>query len=212
MSSWSSNNTSRTFNNGVLNRIKSDMFPARVNLVNHNAGKNGKVYTIKQQPNKVLKVSAVNSKSQDEGTMSQIAGNAGIGPKVYNARVIDGYLVLLQEKMDGTLQEYMQRYDFSSEDYRNIENLVQRLHKLDICHKDLHIKNIMYKMVNGKPDFKIIDFSRATYKKNSVCYSNRNKLNQLQRRIRRNSSPLQNESPGPVLDRLNFSSANFRTP
>ena len=213
MSSWSSNNNPKSFNisNSVLNKIKSNVFTSSVNLVNYDSGKNGKVYLIRQNQNKVLKVSKLTPNSNLEATLSIMAGEAGIGPKIYKTQTVEGHQVILQEKMHGTLQTYIQNNDFTLEDYRNIENLVQQLHNLGICHKDLHVKNIMYKMQHGKPVFKIIDYSRAIYK-NGPCSQNRNKLNNLSRRVNRRTSLLQNSTPPQMMPRLDYASANYRTP
>ena len=213
MSSWSSHNKSKSFNidNSVLNKIKSSVFSGSVNLVNYNSGKNGKVYSIKQNQIKVLKVSKLTQNSNLEATFSIMAGEAGLGPKVYKTQTVGGYQVILQEKMHGTLQTYMKNNDFTLEHYRNIENLVQQLHNLGICHKDLHVKNIMYKMQNGKPVFKVIDFSRAIYK-NGPCSQNRNKLNELSRRVNRRTNTLQNSTSPHMMQRLEYTSANYRTP
>jgi tRNA A-37 threonylcarbamoyl transferase component Bud32 len=142
MSSRSSNNKTNllNINNSVLNKIKSNVFQKHVNLVYLNSGKNGKVYSIKQNQQKVLKVSKFTQNSNLEAMLSQKASNSNIGPTIYNTKIVEGYQVILQEKMHGTLQEYMNKHTFTMDDYRNIENLVQQLHKLGICHKDLHLK------------------------------------------------------------------------
>lgn len=212
MSSWSSNNQPKYFNinNTILNKIKKNVFNGTVNLVNYDSGKNGKVYLIKQNQNKVLKISKAPN-SNLEAIFAHMAGEAGIGPKIYTIQVVEGHQVILQEKMDGTLQTYMKNNDFTLEDYRNIENLVQQLHSLGICHKDLHVKNIMYKMQHGKAVFKIIDYSRAIYK-NGPCSLNRNKLNELSRRVNRRTSALKNSTPPRMMQQLNFTSANYKTP
>jgi tRNA A-37 threonylcarbamoyl transferase component Bud32 len=214
MSSWSSNNKTNllNINNSVLNKIKSNVFQKHVNLVYLNSGKNGKVYSIKQNQQKVLKVSKFTQNSNLEAMLSQKASNSNIGPTIYNTKIVEGYQVILQEKMHGTLQEYMNKHTFTMDDYRNIENLVQQLHKLGICHKDLHLKNIMYKLQNGKTIFKIIDFSRARIiNNNENCFSDRTKLNNLHRRVNTRSSNLKNTTP-PTTSLLDFTSANFRTP
>ena len=213
MSSWTSSNknpSSPEINNSALNSIKGQIFNKPVNLQNYNSGKNGKVYLIAQNSNKVLKVSKLNNKNNLEAVLSLIAANSNVAPKIYKTAVVQDHLAILQEKMDGTLKHYMEIHDFTEQNFRSIENLVLQLHKAGICHKDLHIKNIMYKMHNGKPIFKIIDFSRATMK-NGPCASNRNKLNELYRESKKfiNTSSSSNKS---VPMKLNFKSENFKTP
>lgn len=213
MSSWTSSNKNPSgleINNSALNSIKGQIFNKPVNLQNYNSGKNGKVYLIAQSSNKVLKVSKLNNKNNLEAVLSLKAANSNIAPKIYKTAVVQDHLAILQEKMDGTLKHYMEIHDFTEQNFRSIENLVLQLHKAGICHKDLHIKNIMYKMHNGKPIFKIIDFSRATMK-NGPCASNRNKLNQLYRESKKfiNTSSSSNKS---VPMKLNFKSENFKTP
>ena len=213
MSSWTNSNKSSggpKINNSVLNSIKNQMFSKPVNLQNYNSGKNGKVYLITQNSNKILKVSKLNSKNNLEAVLSLKAANSNVAPKIYKTAVVQDHLAILQEKMDGTLKHYMETHDFTEENFRSIESLVLELHKAGICHKDLHIKNIMYKMHNGKPVFKIIDFSRAIMK-NGPCASNRNKLNQLFRQSKKftNSSTSSNKA---VPIELNFKSENYKTP
>ena len=213
MSSWTSSNKNPSgleINNSALNSIKGQIFNKPVNLQNYNSGKNGKVYLIAQSSNKVLKVSKLNNKNNLEAVLSLKAANSNIAPKIYKTAVVQDHLAILQEKMDGTLKHYMEIHDFTEQNFRSIENLVLQLHKAGICHKDLHIKNIMYKMHNGKPIFKIIDFSRATMK-NGPCASNRNKLNQLYRESKKfiNTNSSSNKS---VPMKLNFKSENFKTP
>ena len=217
MSNWSSSSTNTkkgiSINNNVLNKIKTSLFPnLKINLKNLNSGKNGKVFSILQNENKVLKVSELNGKNgKKEATFSMMASNAEIGPKIFKTFVIQNHLAILQERMHGTLEEYMWNNVFTDENFRQIENLVMQLHKVGICHKDLHVKNIMYKMHNKKPIFKIIDFSRATVK-NGLCDSNRNKVNVLQRRVSHGSTNNSSTHYSQKNLKLNFNSANFITP
>lgn len=217
----SSNGNMFQINNSVLSHVKTAIFKDNVNLKRLNSGKNGIVFNITQSKNKVLKITKAKNNNKNEGIFASIASKFNIGPKLYNNPIIvNGYSAILQEKMEGTLKDYLEKYTFTMEDYNQISFLVTVLHNKDVCHNDLHIKNIMYKMVQNKPVFKLIDFSRATYKSNSGgCGSDMSKLGDL-KRLTTPKSPAKRfknysttpKSPAKRIKPLSFTSNNYRTP
>lgn len=65
--------------------------------------------------------------------------------------------------------------------FPQIGDLVDKLHDNDICHNDLHVRNIMYKKLNnGSIRLYLIDFDRSTFK-NQFCRKDINNMSKLQR-------------------------------
>lgn len=84
-------------------------------------------------------------------------------------------LVLVMEKLDMSLEEYIQQNKRSNKDLDvlkgKLEVLLNKLHNLNICHNDIHDGNFMIK--NDK--WYIIDFgeSRYTTGSNKKCFDHR---------------------------------------
>jgi len=97
--------------------------------------------------------------------IDEIASRYGIGPHVLVKRCPEKHpkTYLIQQKLDGTLREYLDRFPFSSTDQQQVADLVFRsLFELQIFHNDLHVDNIMYrKQKQTRPRFYLIDFSTA---------------------------------------------------
>lgn len=204
-------------------RLPANM-KTRLNLTNNqliNSGKYGSVYKSTNN-NNVIKVTTSDNKMTllNELKMSILAGLHGIGPKVNTSRSsVKLYknntfvLVITMENMEYTLEDYLSKNpDVSSlENTRqSIRDLVNQLHAHDICHADIHVKNIMFK----KGSWYLIDFGKACI--NSTCSSNVNKVGVLsrmfsnrigrqklaQQRRSENNTPRRmshvNSSPGPT--------------
>lgn len=204
MSTSNSSNGRFIMNNRDLNIVKQNIFNNQVNLRYLNSGKNGAVYSILQDSNKVLKVT---KSSSSELELAIEASKHDISPKIYKATSVGNYTAILMENMDGTLKDYLENNNFTKDVFDQIQGLITMLNRMNICHNDIHIKNIMYKMVNNKPVFKIIDFSRAYLKnKNNHCYRNMSKMGNLQRSIKKTRSPNRENVVRRPAIKLNFTS------
>lgn len=102
-------------------------------------------------------------KLKNEILLTKRAGEAGIGPKVYDAYLCDDRLYLRMEYIDGTpLHTWVERHVLSGRDRDTIMSLLDRLHKLGVAHQDLHSGNIMVQeRTPGNPVFRIIDYGFA---------------------------------------------------
>ena len=124
--------------------------------------------------NAVIKITKRNTESKNNSLLMEkkhaiIANQTKTGPKLLNSPIItkDGkYLIIKMEKMDGTLKSFIQNKSVSKcnklDIIQEVSILVQKLHNLNICHGDLHIKNIMYKKLpNNKFIVRLIDFGKS---------------------------------------------------
>lgn len=65
--------------------------------------------------------------------------------------------VVIMERFDGDLEDLRDQLTF--EDYKQLFNKVKIMHSYGILHRDLFLRNVMYKnLPEGKKDFRIIDF------------------------------------------------------
>ena len=206
-------------NNAVLNTVKTELYPdARVNMKKMAEGKNGVVYSVKQHPGRVVKVRQSKNKEalETEEEITVMASKAGIGAEIFRTAVLrhsQTYILVIEmEQMDGTLADYLNKPGANSTyAILQVQHLVMLLHDLDICHKDLHMNNIMYKTTfTGEVQFKLIDFSRAEIGAN--CAENRNALNKYkQRAAKRPRSSSGNAGPQSVASR-ELANEDFFTP
>lgn len=89
-----------------------------------------------------------------------------IAPRFVTAFIQNNYINIVQEYINcGTLSEYTKTHKLTSKLKEQVRNLVQRLHKAGIYHKDLHPENILVKCnpKNNKapPTFIISDFGES---------------------------------------------------
>lgn len=114
----------------------------------------------------------ISNKFSTEASSLFDLGEDGVAPVLKDASlcVEEGkiYAEYLMRKMDGNLADYLMSHPLTKEDVKDIFNKVRKMHEKNIVHQDLHSKNILYKMVNGNPEFYIADFGE------SHRYSNKN--------------------------------------
>ena len=129
--------------------------------------KDDKKYALKEQ--KITIVDWKPSKEdqliliKNEILISQKMGELGIGPKIYDYYTcIDNSVLqvyILMEYMDGgTLKDWALKNNFTNQHKKNVLEKIEKIHKEEVVHYDLHLENILVKENNGKPEFYIADF------------------------------------------------------
>jgi len=130
----------------------------------------GAVFEIVGEKNKVVKIfkSRTLGYARREAYISIAMGREGVGPKVYKVGMVGvepGNLVIytIMEKIDGDLYSLRKKNPtFYRKNERRIkkevERLIQNMHKRKFVHADLKEDNLAYKMVKGKIQLYIIDF------------------------------------------------------
>ena len=101
--------------------------------------------------------------------------------KRFSVNLVDGYIqkvgnlafgVLISEQADGTIQEVMDGggIDAVTASYvaRRLKELVADLRAASIVHGDLHVGNVAFRIVNGKPRSVLIDFGRSIVRVDDV--------------------------------------------
>ena len=142
--------------------------------------KNKKKYAIKLQ---IYDHSSWSEKNESDFIKNRIneyklakkIGSHSIGPKVYetlfiyddvNNKFIN--LIVMEYIKGKVLMEYERKHKLKDNEIKKLQNKIDKLHKLNIYHKDLHKGNIMVVKKNKKIDFMIVDFGLAQNKKNMI--------------------------------------------
>ena len=111
----------------------------------------------------------------NEYKLSKKIGEHSIGPKIYetlfiydniNGKFIN--LIVMEYIKGKELSDYESKHKLKDNEMKKLQNKIDKLHKLNIYHKDLHKGNIMVVKKNKKIDFKIVDFGLAQNKKNMI--------------------------------------------
>ena len=132
-------------------------------------GGNGKVYEVcKDTCEYAVKVAEFKySRSKDsferEVRVTKRMSDAKVTPKLYEHQICNGkngkmYGLIIVEKYNMTLTDYMKTAMLSDQDKVKIQDLVKTMHSEGVAHLDLKSGNIMVKIIGGKPHFAIIDF------------------------------------------------------
>ena len=185
MNSSASSNTSK-FN-------LPSYFAKKLNLQNKNYINSGKFGSVYKTPTGVVKVSKSKKLIDltNEYEISIIAGDNGIGPIVDKHRSgleeykNEFYLFIFMEKMENTLLDVLSNTNINGNTvmdiYSYISFKVSLLHKLGICHNDLHVKNIM----KSKNNWYLIDYGKSSINTNktSDCANDVNKLSSIQQML-----------------------------
>lgn len=82
-------------------------------------------------------------------------------PTVYDAFECDQLVVLVLEKLSGSLLDYVERGGKIKPAIKQLKNITSKLNELGISHGDLHPGNFMYRGTVENPEFVIIDFGSA---------------------------------------------------
>jgi serine/threonine protein kinase len=185
MNSSASSNTSK-FN-------LPSYFAKKLNLQNKNYINSGKFGSVYKTLTGVVKVSKSKKLIDltNEYEISIIAGDNGIGPIVDKHRSgleeykNEFYLFIFMEKMENTLLDVVSNTNINGNTvmdiYSYISFKVGLLHKLGICHNDLHVKNIM----KSKNNWYLIDYGKSSINTNktSDCANDVNKLSSIQQML-----------------------------
>lgn len=126
----------------------------------------GKIY--KTSGNKLMKISNWTRNSEREMRIAKIAGNARVGPKVYNTRTYTlgtkKMAVITMNKIPGAKSLYNAIDNGNVTNFKNVENIVGTMHRAGIHHGNLHGGNILvYKNFYGKLRMVPIDFGAAKF-------------------------------------------------
>lgn len=114
-------------------------------------GKQGSIYSVLNDPNKVIKISNISSAiTSDTLLIWNIASNLKIGPHIYSSFFQSNYCFILMEKMDINLQDYLYELETKfnsthSKKPKEIEKFIKRIMKYE-CIID-QIETIMKKAI-----------------------------------------------------------------
>jgi tRNA A-37 threonylcarbamoyl transferase component Bud32 len=126
----------------------------------------GKVY--RTHGKKLMKISQWGKNSAREMSIAKRAGNANIGPKVYNTRKHSkggrNLAVMTMNEVPSAKSLYNAINNGNITNFRQIFNAVSKMHRAGIHHGNLHGGNILvYKNANGSLKLAFIDFGAAKY-------------------------------------------------
>ncbi len=94
-----------------------------------------------------------------ESSISKFAGEKKFGIPVHDYFLCDNGEkgVVIMDKFDGDLESI--RFSLTYEDYKQLFDKIQIMHSYGILHRDLFLKNVMFrKLSGGTKDIRIIDF------------------------------------------------------
>lgn len=136
--------------------------------------------------NKLMKVMAWSKNAEREMKIAKIAGNANIGPKVYNTRVwfpsslsenallsnlfpnrkYNKVAIITMDKVPRAKSLYNAINNGTITNFSKVENAIKRMHVAGIHHGNLHGGNILVYVTNsGNLKFIPINFGAAKYSK-----------------------------------------------
>ena len=131
-------------------------------------GLQGKIYNIKNDPDKVLKTAVLNpgrTETLYEAIVSCIISDNPLFLKLYMIYYIKNTVYLIIERADYNLHEYYNKYGISKKIWKKIHDEIyagmMELHRLNILHNDILPKNIMYSVKRDK--FFLIDFGMSRW-------------------------------------------------
>lgn len=128
------------------------------------------------------------TRKNNEYKLLKTVGINNIGPKIYNNYYIiinnKLYNILIMEYIDGkTLADYLQTETYTENKINKIKKLINKkidkLHKLNIIHADLHLNNIMIIEKNNKINIFIIDLGLSRETNNMISELKKNNYNIL---------------------------------
>ena len=128
------------------------------------------------------------TRKNNEYKLLNIVGINNIGPKIYNNHYIivnnKLYNILIMEYIDGkTLFDYLETETYTENKINKIKKLINKkinkLHKLNIIHRDLHLNNIMIVEKNNKINIFIIDLGLSRKTNNEISELKKNNYNIL---------------------------------
>lgn len=128
------------------------------------------------------------TRKNNEYKLLNIVGINNIGPKIYNNHYIivnnKLYNILIMEYIDGkTLFDYLETETYTENKINKIKKLINKkinkLHKLNIIHRDLHLNNIMIVEKNNKINIFIIDLGLSRKTNNKISELKKNNYNIL---------------------------------
>ncbi len=119
--------------------------------------------------------------------ISKVAGNIGVGPKIYDAYVCVNdedsscYGIIYMEYLHGTtLSKYLDHHSYNKEELKKkLDEKIIQLHSNGILHSDLHSDNVFVILDQNEQfvDIKIIDYGFSQYIKDYIYFRNHYRLN-----------------------------------
>lgn len=96
-----------------------------------------------------------------ESLIAKFAGENGFGIPVHDWFLCGNGMqgVVIMDKFDGDMETNMEL--FTLEDYQNLFQLTNMMHRFGILHRDLYSRNVMFKKIGSKKEIRIIDFGLA---------------------------------------------------
>ena len=115
-----------------------------------------------------MKISRWGANSAREMRIAKIAGNANVGPKVWNTRKwkADGktYAVMVMNKVPRAKSLYNAINNGTITNFQQVRNMVAKMHAAGIHHGNMHGENILvYVANNGSLKLVPINFGAAKY-------------------------------------------------
>lgn len=103
----------------------------------------------------------------------------GVCPEVFNQRAVYGQTpkyVVAMERYDDTARNLLSKSanpEYVLQYLEQIAAILKRLEKYEFNHRDLKSDNVMYRMVDGKPKFVLVDFGFSCATVKGVTYTTR---------------------------------------
>ena len=107
-------------------------------------GQKGTVY-LTNKKNVIVKITNKATFQKNEYKYAKKAGELRIGPKIYKKTKKDDKIFIYMQKVDIILKDWLLKKhskETYKEAYKKIVKLVEKLHKNNIMHGDIHIGNI----------------------------------------------------------------------
>lgn len=119
---------------------------------------------------KIIKIGNWTKNSQYEMNVAKRAGNAGLGPRVYNTRKFTNlgknWAVMTMDKVPNPKTLYNAINNGTVTNFKLIQNVYNSLHRAGIHHGNLHGYNILvFINKNGQKKLLPINFGTAVYNK-----------------------------------------------
>ena len=104
-------------------------------------------------------------KVRNELVISKLMSDNDIGPKIYDMSINETEAIMIMDKYDGTLDDLLHLYQMDrsipiDRILNDLENLIYKMHSLNIVHNDLHLRNVLY---TKKGKIILADFGQSLY-------------------------------------------------
>ncbi len=125
------------------------------------SGANGKIFRACQETNCNFIAKTTKQLMTTEFKILLYLGKYNLAPMVYDVFKCRETTFIIQEKLDGTIVDYIKHGYSIKRLLIELPLLLQRLHQCDVYHGDIHPANIMYKRTRKQFSFFWIDFGTS---------------------------------------------------